>query len=59
MKRDSTPTPTSFRLSEDIKRLLSEAAKRERRTLTSMVEVAVLEWCETHGLRPKRKGGRK
>jgi len=58
MPKLAKPKPTSFRLSDDVKRLLDAAARRERRTLTSMVEVAVLEWCDNHGISEKRKGGR-
>ena len=59
MQRATKPKPTSFRLSPDVKQLLATAARKERRTLTSMLEVAVIAWCEEHGIRVPLKGGRK
>jgi len=59
MLRATKPKPTSFRLSPDVKQLLATAARQERRTLTSMVEVAVIAWCDKHGIRMPPKGGRK
>ena len=38
--------PTSFRLSSDVKRLLTAAAVKERRSQTGMLEVMVVEWCQ-------------
>jgi len=43
-------TPTSFRLSGDVRALLALAAKRERRTLTSMLEVIVVQWCKDNDI---------
>lgn len=59
MPQVTKPVPTSFRLSPEVKQLLTVAAQKERRTLTSMVEVAVIAWCDEHGVRVKPKGSRK
>lgn len=47
-------TPTSFRLSADIRKLLTQAAERERSSQTSMLEVMVQQLCERNGIRAKR-----
>jgi predicted transcriptional regulator len=36
----------SFRATSDLKALLRAAADSQRRSLTNMVEVAILDWCE-------------
>ncbi|EJE4211427.1 hypothetical protein ACN1SY_000804 [Vibrio cholerae] len=41
----------SIRTSIEIKQLLRLAAERERRSVTSMIEILVLEYAKTHGLR--------
>ena len=49
----STPKKTtvlSVRLDPQIKDLLREAARVERRSLTNLLEVAVLEYCDRRGL---------
>jgi uncharacterized protein (DUF1778 family) len=39
----------TVRLSADVKSALRDAAKAERRSLTNMLEVAVLEYCQKRG----------
>ncbi|HCE4788172.1 TPA: hypothetical protein NKQ44_002601 [Vibrio parahaemolyticus] len=41
----------SIRTSNEIKQLLRLAAERERRSVTSLIEILVLEYAKTHGLR--------
>ena len=41
----------SFRVTPHVKALLEAAAKRENRSLTNMLEVLLLEYSKTHGLR--------
>lgn len=41
----------SIRTSTEIKQLLRLAAERERRSVTSMIEILVLEYARTHELR--------
>tara|TARA_R110001583_G_scaffold87175_1_gene227792 strand:- start:11269 stop:11445 length:177 start_codon:yes stop_codon:yes gene_type:complete len=41
----------SIRTSTEIKQLLRLAAERERRSVTSMIEILVLEYAKTHELR--------
>ena len=43
-------SPTSFRLARDAKELLTRAAEGERRTLTGMLEVMIIEWCRNRGV---------
>lgn len=40
----------SIRTSADIKRLLEQAAEREHRSITSMMEVLILNYAQEHGL---------
>ncbi|CAI8775650.1 conserved protein of unknown function [Methylococcus capsulatus] len=47
----------SIRTSAEIKQLLRMAAERERRSLASMIEILVLEYARTHGLKPDRPSG--
>ncbi|MBK3808131.1 hypothetical protein [Stutzerimonas stutzeri] len=46
----------SIRTSAEIKQLLRLAADRERRSVASMIEILVLEYARTHGLKPDPKG---
>ena len=41
----------SIRTSTEIKQLLRLAAERERRSVTSMIEILVLEYAKMHELR--------
>jgi hypothetical protein len=45
----------SIRTSSEIKELLRRAAKHERRSIASMVEVLVLNYVREHKLPPPRK----
>lgn len=47
----------SIRTSPDIKQLLRVAAKREHRSVTSMVEVLVIEYAHQHGLQVSAQKG--
>lgn len=47
----------SIRTSAEIKALLRLAAERERRSLASMVEVLILEYAQSHKLKPHAKAG--
>jgi uncharacterized protein (DUF1778 family) len=49
MKRLKDET-LSIRTSADIKQLLKQAAEREHRSVSSMVEVLVLAYAQEHGL---------
>lgn len=42
----------SFRVTPAFKRLLEAAATHERRSLTNMLETALLDYCERKGIRP-------
>lgn len=42
----------SVRVPPDIKSALTAAAEVERRSLASMIEVMVLEYCRSHGIDP-------
>jgi hypothetical protein len=42
----------SVRVPPDIKSALAAAADVERRSLASMIEVMVLEYCRSHGIDP-------
>ncbi len=42
----------SVRVPPDIKSALAAAAEAERRSLASMVEFMVLEYCRNHGITP-------
>lgn len=46
----------SIRTSAEIKQLLRLAADRERRSMASMIEILVLEYARTHGLKPDPQG---
>lgn len=49
----------SIRTSPEIKQLLRMAAERERRSVASMIEILILEYARTHGLKPDgHEGGR-
>lgn len=54
MREQKPHMPTSFRLSEEVLMLLRDAAKRERRSQTSMLEVMVLDWCQRNSVHPSR-----
>lgn len=41
----------SIRTSAEIKILLRKAAEHERRSVASMIEILVLEYAKSHGLR--------
>lgn len=43
----------TVRISTDVKNALRQVAHAERRSLTNMIEVAVLEYCEKRGLPQK------
>ena len=43
----------SFRVTPKTKRLLSAAAKHERRSLTNMLEVLVEDFCTRHNIEAK------
>jgi hypothetical protein len=58
MQRATKPKPALFRLSSDVKQLLAVAACKERRSLTSMLEVTVIAWYNEHGIPMKPKGSR-
>lgn len=40
----------SVRVPPDVKAALVEAAGQERRSIATMVEVMVLDYCKTHGI---------
>ena len=42
----------TVRLSPDVKEALRAYAKQERRSLTNMLEIAVLEYCDKRGVSP-------
>lgn len=42
----------SVRVPPDVKAALVAAAEQERRSLASMVEFMVLDYCKTHGIDP-------
>ena len=44
----------SIRTSSEIKRLLRAAAEQERRSVSSMIEVLILEYARTHELMQER-----
>lgn len=50
MKRPKDET-LSIRTSADIKQLLRMAAEKERRSIASMLEVLILNYAQTHGLK--------
>lgn len=43
----------SVRVPPDVKAALTAAAEHERRSLASMVEFMVLDYCKTHGITPE------
>jgi hypothetical protein len=47
----------SFRATSDLKALLRAAADSERRSLTNMVEVAILDWCERNEVTSEKTQG--
>ncbi|GLE62577.1 hypothetical protein [Pseudomonas aeruginosa] len=44
----------SIRTSAEIKQLLRMAAEHERRSIASMIEILVLEYARSHGLKMER-----
>jgi len=40
----------NLRMTPELKELLRLAAERERRTLSNMLEVLILDYCHQHGL---------
>jgi uncharacterized protein (DUF1778 family) len=40
----------NLRMTPEIKQLLRQAAVHERRTISNMVEILVLAYCEQHGI---------
>lgn len=40
----------NLRMTPELKELLRLAAERERRTLSNMLEVLILDYCQRHGL---------
>lgn len=40
----------NLRMTPELKELLRLAAERERRTLSNMLEVLILDYCNQHGL---------
>lgn len=57
MKRPKDET-LSIRTSAEIKQLLRLAAEREHRSIASMVEVLILAYAQTHGLKTDAAPGR-
>lgn len=51
MSRLNKDETLSIRTSSEIKQLLRLAAERERRSVTSMIEILVLEYAKSHGVR--------
>ena len=45
----------SIRTSSEIKQLVRMAAERERRSVSSMIEILVLDYARQHKLQPNRK----
>jgi predicted HicB family RNase H-like nuclease len=43
----------NMRISPDLKLVAQRAAEAERRTLTTLVEVALMEWLQRNGYWPK------
>ncbi len=41
----------SIRTSAEVKQLLKAAAERERRSVASMMEILILSYAQTHGIR--------
>jgi hypothetical protein len=53
----STPTKTAamtFRFTARFQQTLRDAAEHERRSQANLIEVAVLEFCKSHGIPSKR-----
>ncbi len=48
----------TVRLSPDVKEALKARAKQERRSLTNMLEIAVLEYCDKRGEGPRKTAAR-
>lgn len=44
----------SIRTSAEIKQLLRMAAEHERRSIASMIEILILEYARSHGLKTER-----
>jgi hypothetical protein len=44
-----TKAPFTTRIDEDIRALAEKVAESERRSLTSLIEVALLEYCKKRG----------
>lgn len=54
MARIQTKTATlTLRVPLEVKELLAAAAKADRRSLTNMLEVAVVEYCARHRIRAR------
>lgn len=51
MSRLNKNETLSIRTSTEIKHLLRLAAARERRSVTSMIEILVIEYAKSHGIR--------
>jgi len=45
----------SIRTSSEIKQLVRKAAERERRSVSSMIEILVLDYARQHKLQPDQK----
>ncbi len=55
MSRGQTKTATlTLRVDPQIKNMLTAAAGADRRSLSNMLEVIVLEYCEEHGIAAKK-----
>jgi len=46
----------NFRMAPSVKELLRLAAQSERRTLSNMLEVLILDYCEHHGIKADDMG---
>ncbi|HHQ4441803.1 hypothetical protein ACK325_01515 [Aeromonas hydrophila] len=51
MSRLNKDETISIRTSSEIKQLVQLAAERERRSVTSMIEILVLDYAKSHGIR--------
>lgn len=49
----------NFRMAPSVKELLRLAAQSERRTLSNMLEVLVVDYCQRHGITADDMGNKK
>jgi uncharacterized protein (DUF1778 family) len=60
MPRPATKTALlTFRVAPEVRATLERAAKEQRRSLTNMLEVIVLEWGAAHPERPRVTAAKK